>query len=108
MNKLNIKNKLVDISIWIGTGIITLGGSTLLPSGKVYAFTRLKAGFETLTNSYLMPLSTAVAGTALVACVIMSYFKPEVWLPRVGTVFALAIVVKGGLEIIQVITQSFS
>jgi hypothetical protein len=103
-----IKNKFVDISIWISTSLITLAGSFMLPTNNAYAFSKLKNGFETITNNYLIPLSTAVAGAALILFVILSYFKQEVYLKNVGTVFALAIISTVGLEVITTLNQSFS
>ena len=104
-----LKNKIIDISAWFSSLIITLLGSFLiLSSGNVYAFNKLKNGFETITNNYLIPLSTATAGAALILFVILSYFKQDVYLKNVGTVFALAIISTVGLEIINTLSQSFS
>ena len=50
----------------------------------------------------------AVAGAALILFVILSYFKQDVYLKNVGTVFALAIISTVGLEIINTLSQSFS
>ena len=102
------KNKLVDITAWFSSIGLTLMGSLLLPTGNVYAFTKLKNGFETITNNYLIPLSSAVAGAALILFVILSYFKQDVYLPKVGTIFALAIISAVGLEVITTLNQSFS
>ncbi len=103
-----IKNKLIDVSVWFTTVSFTLMGSFLLPSGNAYAFTKLKNGFETITNNYLIPLSNAVAGAALILFVILSYFKQDVYLPKVGTIFALAVISYVGLEILTTLNQSFS
>ncbi|PIK13514.1 hypothetical protein [Halobacteriovorax sp. JY17] len=103
-----IKKKILDISKYFTTVSFILMGSLLLPSGNVYAFTKLKNGFETITNNYLIPLSNAVAGAALILFVILSYFKQDVYLPKVGTIFALAIISYVGLEIISTLSQSFS
>ena len=102
------KNKLVDIAAWFSSVGLTLMGSFLLPTGNAYAFTKLKNGFETITNNYLIPLSSAVAGAALILFVILSYFKQDVYLPKVGTIFALAIISAVGLEVITTLNQSFS
>ena len=102
------KNKLVDIAAWFSSLGFTLMGSFLLPTGNAYAFTKLKNGFETITNNYLIPLSSAVAGAALILFVILSYFKQDVYLPKVGTIFALAIISAVGLEVITTLNQSFS
>ncbi len=80
----------------------------MLPLNETYAFSKLKNGFETITINYLLPLSTAVAGAALILFVILSYFKQDVYLKNVGTVFALAIISTVGLEIINTLSQSFS
>jgi hypothetical protein len=72
-----------------------------------YAFNKLKNGFETITNNYLIPLSGAVAGAALILFVIISYYKPEM-LKRVGEIFILSIISYGGLEIMKGISESFS
>lgn len=85
-----------------------VGFSFLIPISEAHAFSKLKNGFETITNNYLIPLSTAVAGAALILFVILSYFKQDVYLKNVGTVFALAIISTVGLEIINTLSQSFS
>lgn len=103
-----IKNKLIDTFVWITTIWFTLMGSVLLPSGNAYAFNKLKNGFETITSSYLMPLSTAVAGASFILFVILSYFKQEEYQKKVGNVLALAILSVTGLEIINSLVQSFS
>lgn len=97
----------IDISsIFIMASMV--GVAYMIPLGEAYAFSKLKNGFETITNNYLIPLSTAVAGTALILFVILSYFKQDVYLKNVGTVFALAIISTVGLEIINTLSQSFS
>jgi len=103
-----IKNKLIDISIWIATVWFSLMGSVLLPSGNAYAFNKLKNGFETITSTYLLPLSTAVAGASFILFVILSYFKQEEYQKKVGNVLALAILSVTGIEIINSLVQSFS
>ena len=103
-----IKNKTIEISIWLTTSLLTLMGSSLLPSGNLYAFNKLKNGFETITTTYLMPLSTAVAGASFIIFVILSYFKQEEYQKKVGNVLALAILSVTGIEIINSLVQSFS
>ena len=97
----------IDISlIFIMASMV--GFAYMIPLSEAYAFSKLKNGFETITNNYLIPLSTAVAGAALILFVILSYFKQDVYLKNVGTVFALAIISTVGLEIINTLSQSFS
>jgi hypothetical protein len=75
---------------------------------NAYAFTKLKNGFETITSTYLIPLSTAVAGASFILFVILSYFKQEEYQKKVGNVLALSILSVTGLEIINSLVQSFS
>lgn len=88
--------------------IITFGSVLAIHSQNVLAFTKLKNGFETVTNTYLLPLTGAVAGTALLACIIMSYFKQEEGMKKIAGVFGLTVVAYAGLEILTTLIQSFS
>jgi hypothetical protein len=101
-----MKRTTFDIIPWVYGSIISTA-SMMVMSESTYAFTKLKNGFETITRNYLIPLSGAVAGAALIMFVILSYFKPEM-LKRVGEVFTLAIITYGGLEIMGGISESFS
>ncbi len=87
---------------------IILFMATCMASKEVYAFNRLKNGFETITNNYLIPLSTTVAGAALILYVILSYFKPEAHIKNIGTIVVLSIISAVGLELITTLNQSFS
>ena len=77
-------------------------------SENVFAFSKLKNGFETITNNYLMPLTGAVAGAALITYVTLSYFKQEENQKKVAGVLALSVMAAGGLEMLKAIIQSFS
>ncbi len=103
-----VKNKLINISTWLISVPSFLIGSLLLASGNAYAFNKLKNGFETITSTYLIPLSTAVAGASFILFVILSYFKQEEYQKKVGNVLALSILSVTGIEIINSLVQSFS
>jgi len=102
---MKLKNKLIDITFWF---VAVMGGGTLLAPTNAYAFNKLKNGFETITNSYLIPLSAAVAGASFILFVILSYFKQEEYQKKVGNVLVLTIFSATGLEIINNLIQSFS
>ncbi len=87
---------------------IVLFFNLVVSSKEAMAFSKLKNGFETITNNYLIPLSTAVAGAALILYVILSYFKPEAHIKNIGMIVALSIISAVGLELITTLNQSFS
>ena len=89
------------IVIWIIFIIIFL-------SEDIFAFNKLKSGFEDITNSYLVPLSHAVAGFCFLGYVTLSFFRQEEYQKKVGSVLGLAILGAVGLELIKIIIQSFS
>ena len=99
-----MKNKLIDLT---GMAIFLGLYTSVFMTSNAFALNRLKNGFETMTNNYLIPLSSAVAGTALILFVIISYFKPEN-VKQIGMVLTLAIITRVGLELIETISQSFS
>lgn len=90
--------------------LLTFGyfGAGLLSASNAEAFTKLKNGFETLTRTYLIPTSSAVAGCAFILFVTLSYFKKDEYQKLVGNVLALAVLTRVGLELIDGITQSFA
>jgi hypothetical protein len=79
----------------------------LLPS-NAYAFSKLTNGFETITRTYLIPLSGAVAGASFILFVTLSYFKQEEYQKKVANVLVLSIFTGCGLELVTNIIQSFS
>lgn len=85
-----------------------IGAKITMHSQNVYAFTKLKNGFESLTSTYLLPLVGAVAGAALITFIILSFFKQEEYQKKVASVFSLSIVGAAGLEILNSIIQNFS
>lgn len=92
--------------------LLLLVGSVILffciPCSEAYAFNKLKNGFETLTQSYLIPLSKAVAGCSFILYVTVSFFKQEEYTKKVGHVTILSIFSAVGLELIDTLIQSFS
>ncbi|MFT6632900.1 MAG: hypothetical protein ACJAS4_002868 [Bacteriovoracaceae bacterium] len=88
--------------------VITFLSSGLLSSPKVLAFTKLKNGFETITSTYLLPLTGAVAGAALITFITLSFFKQEEFQKKAASVIGLSIFAAVGLEVITTITQTFS
>ena len=105
---MNSRNKLIDIACWYFTLTLLLFGSALFASPKVYAFAKLKQGFESITTTFLIPLSGAVAGCAFILFITLSYFKQEEHKKNVGNVLMLSILSAVGIDLINVITQSFS
>ena len=79
-----------------------------LMSGEIYAFTKLKNGFETITNTYLIPLAGAVGGTAFLVFILLSFFKQDEYQRKVFNVLLLSIFAGCGMEIIRRIIESFS
>ena len=77
-------------------------------SNSVYAFTKLKAGLETITSNYLIPLSGAVAGASLILYVTLSFFKQEENMKKIGNVALLAIMATAGVQMIDELIQSFT
>lgn len=102
-----MKRVIIDfvIVVW---GILTSLYVAIIGSPQAMAFNKLKNGFETITSTYLIPLSAAVAGASFILYVILSYFKQEEYQKKVGNVLALTIFSATGLEIINNIIQSFS
>lgn len=100
-NKLNI----IDITPWI---TFTLLGGALLAPTNVYAFSKLKNGFETITSTYLIPLAGAVAGASFILFVTLSFFKQDEYQKKAANVAILSIFAGSGLEIIRSLIQSFS
>jgi hypothetical protein len=79
----------------------------VLPS-NAYAFSKLTNGFETITRTYLIPLSGAVAGASFILFVTLSYFKQEEYQKKVANVLVLSIFTGCGLELVTNVIQSFS
>ena len=80
----------------------------LIMPTSAFAFDKLKNGFETITNTYLMPLTGVVAGAALITYVTLSYFKQEEYQKKAASVIGLSIFSAAGLELIKTIIESFS
>ena len=106
MQKAHIR--LVDTTIWPLYGALTAASAALLIPSNAYAFEQLKNGFDNLTKMYLIPLSGIVAGTALIFYIILSYFKKDEYQKNIGNIFALAILARAGLGIINALMTSFS
>jgi len=105
---MRIRNNLIDLLVWLFCLCGCLVSSMIFSPHKAFAFTKLKNGFEMVTNTYLIPLSYAVAGAAFVVFIILSYFKPEENQKKIGTVLFLAIINAAGLELLTKLSQSFS
>ena len=101
MNITRNKHALINITS------VTIFAAMILTSRNTLAFTKLKDGFETITNTYLMPLTTAIGGAALIVYVLMSYFREEN-IKKMGQVLVLIAVARSGLEMVNIIGQSFS
>ena len=75
---------------------------------SIYAFGKLKNGFETITSTYLIPLAGAVAGASFILFVTLSFFKQDEYQKKAANVAILSIFAGSGLEIIRNLIQSFS
>ncbi len=87
------------------TAVFTL---TMLIPTNVYAFSKLKNGFETITSSYLIPLAGSVAGASFILFVTLSFFQQEQYQKKAANVAILSVFAGSGLEIIRNLIQSFS
>ena len=74
----------------------------------VFAFSKLKNGFETITSTYLIPLAGAVAGASFILFVTLSFFKQDEYQKKAANVAILSIFAGSGLELIRNLIQSFS
>ena len=97
MKKTIIKRKFMKIVVL----------SAIFHSLSLHAFSKLRYGFETLTDTYLVPLATAIGGASLIIYVILSYFQSD-YSRRIFQVFFLSILVGAGSEIIKLLIQAFS
>ncbi len=79
----------------------------IFPLSEALAFTQMIAGFTTLTRSYLLPLSGAVAGCAFILFVILSYFDADRYKSKVAHVIFMAILSAVGLEVINQVITAF-
>ena len=105
---MRLKNNFVDIVVWFfGFGCCLLGSNLFIPSNAL-AFTKLKQGFETITTTYLIPLSNSVAGASFILFIILSYFKQEEYQKKVANIIMLSIISCVGINLLNVITQTFS
>ena len=102
------KKRLLNFTIWPMALISSLVSLELLSPQNAYAFTQLKNGFENMTKMYLIPLSGAVAGCALIVYITLSYFKKDEYQKNVGNILALAVLSRVGLGVIDAIMKSFS
>ena len=75
---------------------------------QVFAFSKLKNGFETITSTYLIPLAGAVAGASFILFVTLSFFKQDEYQKKAANVAILSIFAGSGLELIRNLIQSFS
>ena len=98
---------ILDFLVWIWCIIFAIY-ILIITASNVFAFNKLKNGFETITSTYLIPLSAAVGGASFILYVILSYFKQEEYQKKVGNVLALTIFSATGVEIINSLVQSFS
>ena len=102
---MRLRHTLIDIAYWL-FGFVLLGSSIVTPQ-RAYAFTKLKQGFETITITYLIPLSGAVAGASFILFIILSYFKQEEYQKKVANVVMLSIFSNVGLNLLKTLTQTF-
>lgn len=101
-----LNNKLLTYKLSLLVGCIFI--VTIYPYESVYAFTKLKNGFETVTTTYLLPLSKAIAGASLIFYLLMSYFNYQEYQKKAAAVVGIAIFSAVGVETLNSIIQSFS
>jgi hypothetical protein len=75
---------------------------------SAFAFTKLKNGIESITQSYLIPLAGAVAGASFIYYVTMSFLKQEEGQKKAANVFITSVFIGAGSEIINTVIQNFS
>ena len=80
----------------------------MIPKDQVYAFSKLKNGFETITSTYLVPLAYAVAGASLIFYLIMAYFNQQDYQKKAASVFGITICIAVGADVLKVVQQTFS
>ena len=97
--------KIREITAWLWSLLFVYAFSM---HTKVYAFTKLKSGFDNITTSYLIPLAGAVAGASFILFVTLSFFKQEEYQKKVANVAILSIFVGAGLDIIKNLISNFS
>ena len=97
---------LIDFYVWFWGLIITYVGSFLIPQ-NVYAFSKIKAGFETVTVDYLLPMVGAVGACSFLYHIISSFFKEES-LKKAGSTVINVGIAYGGTYLINEVIQSFS
>lgn len=102
---MNLNAKFIDIFIW--TWSLLIGGVFIIPT-NVYAFSKLKNGFETITSTYLIPLAGAVAGASFILFITLSFFKQDEYQKKAANVAILSVFAGSGLEIIRKLIESFS
>ena len=100
--------RLRDLRQFIAWGFSLLFIYAVLGTSRVYAFSKLKSGFENITSSYLIPLAGSVAGASFILFVTLSFFKQEEYQKKVANVAILSIFVGAGLDIIKNLITSFS
>lgn len=88
--------------------IFVMSNIYLSNHNKVYAFSKLKNGFEEIASSYLVPLAYAVAGASLMYYLIMSLMNQQENLRKAATVFGVTICVAVGPDILKTIQSVFS
>ena len=101
------QTRIIDTTIMPMAASLSAAGVALATPSNAYAFDSLKNGFENLTKMYLLPLSGAVAGCALLVYITLSYFKKDEYQKYVGNIFGLAILASAGLSLIEALTKSF-
>ena len=84
-----------------------MGLLTITPE-KLYAFSKLRSGFETITESNLIPLARIIAGGSVILWVTMSFFKQDEHQRKISNVFGLGILLGCGVELMNYIINIFN
>ena len=74
---------------------------------EAVAFSKLKAGLETVTTGYLIPVSRIVAGAALVLYATLSFFNQDEYQRKIGHIIFMAIIASAGLEVLDQLMKAF-
>ena len=76
-------------------------------SANALAFTRIKNGFENLTQSHLLPISSAVGGCLAIVFGILSYFDGPRYIPKIAQCAGIAVIISVTVDVLNDITNAF-
>ena len=90
----------------VSIGLAVLFLTVLLPE-EAAAFSRLKAGLESVTSSYLIPVSRLVAGASLVLFATLSFFNQDEYQRKIANIVFMAVIASCGLDVLDKLMRAF-